>query len=114
MIHFTQKTELILWLDGHAPSRTIRRAIWNGSLELLGGFSKIPPSNYPGWIIKLTTRYGKKYLVAIICNYDKLKQYCMIIDSVPWELWDGKPGRKSIYEGDNPEKYMRLKNENNR
>lgn len=111
MIHFTQKTELVLWLDIHAPSAHVQRALWYGSVELLGGFDKIPPSKYPGWIFKLISKRNKKYLIAIICDTDKKCYRCFEIEDVPWKLWNGKLNRKSIFDGDYPEKYMGLKNE---
>ena len=111
MEHFTNRTELVLWLDEHAPTRAIQRAIWDGSVELLGGFYKIPPSKYPGWIFRLKSKRSTEYLVAIICDTDRRCHRCIEIESVPWREWSGKLDRKSIYEGDNPTLYMELKNE---
>lgn len=110
MVHFRNRTDLILWLDKSSVSAAVKRALWTGSIELLGGFSRIPPSDYPGWIFKLISRRGKEYLIAIICDTDKKCHRKMELESVPWDLWDGKLGRKTIYEGDRPEKYMELKN----
>ena len=111
MIHFTQKVELVLWLDRHAPSEHIRRAIWDMPTELLGGFSKIPPSECSGWIIKLKSKHNKVYLMAVLYDMVKMCYRVMEIDEVPWHLWDGKLNRRTIYDGDHPEKYMELKNE---
>ena len=111
MIRFANRTELVLWVDSHAPSRTIQRALWDGEVELLGGFDELPPSKYPGWVFRIVSKYHKEYFVAVVCNMKKKSFFCIQLESVPWKLWNGKLGRKSIYEGDKPEKYKELKNE---
>lgn len=95
--HFRSQTDMIEWLIENCPRQSIVRALEAGKAEFLGGFTKIPPSNLPGWIFKLPTKN-----LCILCNDAKYKYELRIVKNIPWEnkeLCD-------VSESDRPSKDM--------
>ena len=77
-------------------------------MEVLGGFSLIPPSVHPGWIVRVESPLGGKWLVAIgptPGNPRKLRAF--EIEEIPWEYYKGEAGKDefSLENGDHPEVY---------
>jgi len=105
MIHFQSKTHIILWLEKNCPRQAIVRALHEGEVEFLGGFSPVPPTSHPGWIIRVTSVHGKIWYVAVIAYQNRYG--IRILKDVPWQYWtgnsEGKPG--SLYNGDDPVLY---------
>lgn len=89
----------------------VQRALIEGGVEFLGGFKQIPPWNSPGWIMKLTSKFKTVYLVAVISQQQEFIIMCRIIDVIPWHHWDGDKSSNPLYQGDRPEEYRRMKNE---
>jgi len=88
------------------------RALQDGGVELLGGFSSIPPMNQPGWIIKATRCYSRvpfSYYIGVVVTGFKTKVIQVAEDSVPWDTWDGDKSDNPLYQGDLPEKYKEFK-----
>lgn len=104
----TDRTSLIFWLNEFAPRRAIQRSLWEGTVELLGGFTLIPPSVHKGWIVRVESPLGGKWLVAIgptPRNLRKLRAF--EIAEVPWEYYEGEAGNDEfrLRDGDHPEVY---------
>lgn len=106
------REDLIEYLVAHSPRPAISRAIAEGRpIELLGGFSHIPPSNMPGWIIRIISRFGKKFYAALrVHKIWKHELFVELLEHVPWNYWDGDKSENELYKGDRPELYRRLKN----
>lgn len=110
MTHFQNRYDIIEWLIVNIPKEyaTINRALGEGSIEFLGGFSHIPPGGQPGWIIQIQSKNKKNYYVAIIPRNNFYACYISILKKVPWQYWDGCKTDNKLYQGDNPKSYRRL------
>lgn len=109
MTHFRNKNDLLAWLTKHCPRQAIVRAIREHGAECLGGFSCIPPTTRPGWIVRVRSSFNKKWDVAVIPCDGKPDYEIRIIKSVPWRNWSGiKLGISPIMRGDRPEWYSKL------
>jgi len=111
MTHFQSRTHIILWLENNCSRKAITRALYKGQVEFFGGFSPIPPTTHPGWIMRVTTAHGKTFYVAVIC-YDR-RYGIRILRDVPWDKWRGTDSRGMfgplLYRGDDPEEYLKLR-----
>lgn len=110
--HFQSRTDMINWLITNCPRPSIVRALKANRVEFLGGFTKIPPSNLPGWIFKVRLSSGCKY-VCILCNDLEHKYEIRLVRCVPWESWSG--AKRFLYRfetllvgGDKPSVYYKL------
>lgn len=117
MIHFQSKDNVIDWLIDNCPRRSIVRALEKGKIEYLGGFSQIPPSALPGWILKVTSIYGGKWNVVVLVNDKDHRYEIRIIKTVPWKnwlgvaFWDKNCFAHELLSGDHPKKYKELKDD---
>ncbi len=111
MNHWTTVDQIVNWLRGTHLRRAVLRALEDGSVELLGGFSLIPPGNSPGLIVRVTSRHGIRYNVAIQ-PFVPCGTYARCVPRVPWENWVGDPKRSppTIYDGDDPIRYAEKRN----
>ena len=112
-IHFQSRLHIVSWLEKTCPRKAIVRALSEGSVEFYGGFNSVPPTTDPGWIIRVTSIYGKTWYVAIIAYRDHYG--IRILRDVFWGSWvgtvfwdDGK-FRTQIFSGDNPKIYKELR-----
>lgn len=123
MIHFITREDLLQWLERNCTRKAVVRALQEGLVEHLGAFTKLGPGGNPGWIVQVTSAIspvrawdvevvaeGKRYGIFIWDLY-----YRVAIDT-PWEYWDGKGypeyrAVNSLWDGDDPEKYARLRDE---
>ena len=99
------RTELIQFAEARCGSYACRRAFLTGKVMVFGGFSTIPPGTDPGWILRVKSRHGRAWLLAVVT--DDIKHcYCVReIEKIPWAKWTGCAGRGqgySIYDGDMP------------
>jgi hypothetical protein len=101
-IHFQTKTHLLMWTESNCPRKAIVRAMQEGQVELLGGFSKIPPTTHPGWIIRVTSVSGKKWNVVVIAYQNRYG--IRILSEIPWQYWIGDKQSGALHQGDNPDK----------
>lgn len=110
--HFRTRLDMINWLIANCPRPAIVRALKSNRVEFLGGFSKIPPSDLPGWIFKVKMLSGKIKNVCILCNDDKQKYEIRIVKNIPWINWSGIFGdillTGRLNSGDNPIAYKEL------
>jgi hypothetical protein len=108
---FINANHIIQWLSKQPLRRCVLRALENGKVELLGGFKSIPPGSDPGFIV-LVNSYprngcpGGRWVVAVVCRQNT-NVYARVIPNIPWDQWDGKIDRKTIYDGDNPSAYAK-------
>ena len=109
MIHHRQ--QLINWLLKNVTDRVIQNVMESGRIENYGGFDPLPTTNLPGWIVAITSGRGRVYNIAIVADTNFTMRWFRIKD-VPWSDWVGDVAKVSVYRGDAPEKYERLKNEN--
>ncbi len=111
MTHFQSKTHVILWLENNCSRKAITRALYEGQVEFFGGFNPIPPTTHPGWIMRITSAYGRTWYVAVIC-YDR-RYGIRILRDVPWGDWCGDfqcdSPRIRLYSGDHPKEYWKLR-----
>ena len=109
MIHFQTKNHLLMWLEANCPRKSIVRALRDGTVEHLGGFSKIPPTSHPGWIVRVTSIHGKEFIVAVIAYQNRYG--IRVLSEVPWLNWIGDQDRSdsSLISGDDPQKYWCIK-----
>ncbi len=104
MVHFQSKNHLLMWLENNCPRKAVVRALLEGTVEYLGGFSKIPPTTQPGWITRVTSIHGKEWIVAVIAYQNRYG--IRILSEVPWRYWDGnRESTVSLTNGDNPTVY---------
>lgn len=103
------RSGLIHRISEGIKSGVCREAILTGTVVVLGGFHKIPPSTCPGWIVRITSRRGKIWTIALLCDKVRHEYRTMFIESIPWTEWTGKCGTAnnmyrgySIYDGDFP------------
>lgn len=108
MIHFRTKNNLIEWLIKNCPRPAIVRALLKNGAECLGGFSRIPPSTQSGWIVRVTSAFNKKWIVAVLAHDSYVKYGIRILKDVPWEYWIGYKSLSDLYIGDNPLLYKQL------
>lgn len=106
------RDSLINYILDSSPRRSIRRAILEGTVEYLGGFSEIPPGTDPGWILRVNSPItGKHWNVAVIAVGHSTNYRLQLVDKVRWEFWVGYCGNAELYRGDNPDKYVKLRDE---
>ena len=101
MITHFNKNELLNWLDQHAPTKSVQRALSSGQpITILGGFKPLPNSNSPGWIVLANSKAGREYYIAIaVNNFRDPRAY--LIDYIDWASYTG--GTHPLYKGDIPE-----------
>lgn len=106
MTHFQNKEHLLMWLENNCPRKGVVRALRDGTVELLGGFSLIPPGKHPGWIVRVTSTSNREWIIAVIAYPHRYG--IRILSEVPWLNWAGKLGevRSSLIGGDNPWLYQ--------
>jgi hypothetical protein len=92
------RDQLLDWITEHSPTRAIRRALAEGTVEVLGGFSTDPPC----WIVRVTSTCNKMWNVTVTGE----GKIGMLI-SVPWELWG--EGSSPLCRGDDPKCYAHWK-----
>ena len=110
MIHFQTRDDILRWLMAHCPRKAIVRSLLQDRAELLGGFSNIPPSGRPGWIVRVTSMLtNQKWIVAIIPCIGKPDYEIRILKQVPWENYIGCHDSSCIYGGDRPWLYREMK-----
>lgn len=94
--------QLIEWLAENAPTITTRRAMreeW--PIELLGFFSQLPGSSYPGWIVIIKSPVTSKLrLIAISSRPIKPFHTSWLITEIPWKYWKGENANNILNKGD--------------
>ena len=107
MVRFQNRNDLIDYVAKHSNDYTIRRSVIEGKVELLGGFSCIPPSTEGGWILCVTSIHDRHWNVAIVV--DKKRPLVFTISDPPWKLWCGDLSTHELMRGDYPETYAQIR-----
>ena len=107
-----RRTQLMNWLEGNAPTASIRRAVGEGSVEFLGWFApRILGSTHPGWITKVTsTITGIIWNVIVRRHPYRASYYTWVLnelDDVPWHVWNPTDSENPFFYGDQPETYRK-------
>ena len=110
MYTIRSKNDLINFIASHPKIRpAIRRAVENGGYENLGGFK------YPGrqghWCVRLNGVVQEWFVVVYYNLGHKDFSVRELYTPPEWKYWDGDSSENPLYQGDNPEKYRELKNE---
>src|SRR4030042_1201271 len=93
------RKQLIDCICNHAPRPAIATACYRGTIKVLGGFRNIPPSTQSGWIVIVTSEFGRVWYVAVMeeigAGWD-----VDIIDNIPWLNYVGSDysNKYSIYD----------------
>jgi len=110
MIRFQTRDDILRWLIKRCPRKAIVRSLLQDRAELLGGFSIIPPSGRPGWIVRVESIFtSSKWIVAVIPCVGKPDYEIRILKQVPWKNWVGRNDSSYIYAGDRPWLYREMK-----
>lgn len=106
MPHIRNKNDLLKILEENPPSPAISAALDTGKIELLGGFSEVPPSDNPAWVVVITSRRGTVWNVVLTYHTHPVRMSVWTVDRIPWEHWVGKTDRTpGLYDGDKPIEY---------
>ena len=100
------RTQLINFICENISQPTIVRACHHseGRVQVLGGFKLVPPSFHPGWIVSITSVFGRTWHVAVTSDDHRHIFKTWVVQLIPWRYYIGKVGQEySIYNGDNPE-----------
>lgn len=110
MTRIESRLDLLAFLREHAPLSSMRRALSDGSgiVELYGGFREIPPHARPGWIVSLTSRHGRTWILAVVPDGVRHRFDVYRLDAVPWQWWDGDRNNE-LFDGDRPDEYKMLR-----
>lgn len=113
MQRINTRTELINYICDHISQSVVARACHAGTVQVLGGFSCVPPSTRPGWIVAVTSIHGRTWNVAVTSDDHKHIFHVWVVNSIPWEYYIGNAYQTgySIYCGDNPLQAIMAKSE---
>lgn len=101
MVNFIDRDSVLTWITFHSSRRGVIRAIEEGRVEHLGGFRYIKELGRSGWICRVTSEYGRVWIVA--CGTNGTLKY---LKAVPWNHYVGSVGATPLYSGDNPKIYL--------
>ncbi len=108
MKQIRNKNDLLAWVEIHTSRKAIANAMIEGKVELFGFFNPAPRSSQSGWIIQITSKYGKIWNVAVTFGKCGLQYYTYTIVEIPWKNYVG--GNTPLFAGDNPAEYKELRN----
>lgn len=113
MVHFITREDLLQWLEKNCTRKAVVRAMQEGLVEHLGAFTKLGPNGNPGWIVQVTSAVSpvRAWDVEVVAEGKRYGIYIRIAVSTPWEYWNGGLLDREIFDGDNPVKYARLRDE---
>jgi len=115
--HLDTRTQLINFICLHARP-AVKRACHTGVVEVLGGFSQVsPPDTRPGWIVSVTSVYGRTWFVVVSPHASEPTYTVGYTSRVPFKFWvcctaDERAmmgDAYSIFDGDNPERATLLR-----
>lgn len=111
MDHLNTRTDLVNFIHKYAPFAAIRRACYTGTVNVLGGFSIVPPGTEPGWITIITSVYGRTWFVVVGPHPAGLPMYVIrTVKRIPWRYWVGDHrANNPIFNGDNPDRARLLR-----
>ena len=104
------RNDLIKFIEDNAPFTMILRAALIHN-ENLGGFSRLSINHGSGWIVRLTSKFNRQWLIGVAPDKTLTSKYRIWILSnvVPWEFWEGDKSKNPLYRGDHPKEYKLLR-----
>lgn len=101
------KSDLIRELRPFCPTRVCERAMDEGRVTVIGGFT--PPNDFSQWVIRIESRYGQIWYLSLCCdtNTNRYKIRLYMEDEVPWKYWDGENCNSAIVRGEVSEECVR-------
>lgn len=103
------RNNLIEFIENNAPTKSIFRAVLNHN-ENLGGFRRFDWQLGGGWIVRVTSKHNRQWLLAIHFNENTFSGYLIwVISKVPWQYWEGDKSENPLYQGDDPITYKYLR-----
>lgn len=111
MTHIINRQQLINWLEDNAPTPSTKRAVRDGQVELLGLFNPIPSSSYPGFVIYVISSITEKgwYIGMRQQSKPPYNYHTWVIGEMLWKNWAGDKYENLLCQGDFPDKYKELK-----
>ena len=105
------RNDLIKFIEDNAPLTGMLRAVLLGHNENLGGFSRLSIGHGGGWIVRLSSKFNRQWLIVVEPDKTLASKYriWVLFDEVPWKFWEGAESENPLYSGDNPEEYKLLK-----
>jgi len=98
------RDDLLATISKHCSRRAILRALDEGIVENLGGFD--PVSGMTGYLVKITSCYGKVWIVALLYERGSPRLHIRLLPEIPWSKWVGlKYPNNPLIRGDNPKHY---------
>jgi len=105
--HFRNRNDLVDWLETRPLRKAIARALHEGTTEVVGGFYMIPPFYRSGWVVRVASIHKRIWILAIIISGKKYE--IRTLKEIPWKHWSGGNAINTLYAGDRPDEYRRLK-----
>lgn len=105
MDRIESRTDLVTYIEQRINRSVIKAAIHEGSIFVAGAFRQVPPKIKPGWIVIITSRFGRTWNIAVTPNDNQRTFDVWEISKIPWEFhYRVKNFAKTgdIYDGDNP------------
>lgn len=78
-----------MFAQAFCESNACERAFLTGKVVVLGGFSSIPPSTNPGWILLVTSIHHRTWIIGVETNDIKHRYQVRTLDKIPWAKWVG-------------------------
>lgn len=100
------RTQLINYVHDHIDRHAIKAAIHEGKVFVVGGFRLIPPTLQSGWIVSITSKFGRVWNAAVTQKSDRQTFKILIVDKIPWKYYVGSSNLirgQNIYDGDDPD-----------
>ena len=86
MIHFTGWPDIIDYAARNINSRAIKRAFCEGRVQRWGEYREhVPGSRHPGWLIRVTSRHGTVWNVAVTADDERHTYHVWVAPMRPFE-----------------------------
>ncbi len=109
------RNDLIKFIEDHAPSDSILRAVTHHN-ENLGFFTNLTVNRGGGWIVRVTSKFKRQWLIAVqLDERRKFGYYCWILSGeIPWKYHNNVKfkSQNTLYTGDYPTDYPEVENDN--
>lgn len=102
-----RRADLLALVRDYVPSRACGRAMDEDRAIVHGGFE--PPVGLPYWLVKVTSRHGRVWYIAVVCDEPRNRFSITYPDRVEWQHWAGSINGKGIKDGDDPRLYALMR-----
>jgi hypothetical protein len=102
----TTREQLLVYVAGHVCYKFLAKALSEGEVENLGSFDI---RGNGGWIVRVRTIVAKKdFYIGVSASDGKYR--ILVTDVGPgWKYWVGDECANELYQGDNPDIYIKRK-----